>query len=84
MYPMDIIKSKLQTQALGRGLYKGIWDCARQVVRYEGVGGLYRGFSPCLMRAFPANAAAFLAYEQAMLALTSYQDSALSGTTKCH
>ena len=80
MYPIDVIKSKLQTQEFGRGVYKGIVDCARKVLQHDGVGGLYRGFWPCLIRAFPANASSFLAYEQAMLMLTTYQNStSLSG-----
>lgn len=37
--------------------------CLRQTVATEGTRGLFRGLTPCLVRAFPANASCFLAYE---------------------
>jgi solute carrier family 25 (mitochondrial carnitine/acylcarnitine transporter), member 20/29 len=72
MYPFDIIKSKLQVQERGSKQYTGILDCLRKVVLTDGMHGLYRGFWPCVLRALPANAASFLAYEQAMHVMTSY------------
>jgi solute carrier family 25 (mitochondrial carnitine/acylcarnitine transporter), member 20/29 len=66
VYPMDVIKSKLQLQSMTKPNYKGIWDCAKKVVAAEGMAGLYKGLGPCLARSFPANAAAFVAYEQTM------------------
>ena len=35
----------------------------RQTLAREGVGALYRGIAPALIRTFPANAALFTAYE---------------------
>jgi hypothetical protein len=40
-----------------------IIDCWKQTVRDEGHRGLWKGFGPCVGRAFPANAAGFLTYE---------------------
>jgi len=37
-------------------------------LKANGFGGLYRGGSVILIRAFPANAAAFLGYEVALAA----------------
>lgn len=56
--PPDVIKSRMQ--ASPAGTYKGTLDCAAKVVRGEGVSALFKGLGPALLRAFPANAAAFL------------------------
>jgi hypothetical protein len=39
---------------------------ARMIYRRDGWRGFLTGFTPCLARAFPANAAAFLAFEWTM------------------
>ncbi len=30
-YPMDVVKSKIQTDSVATGLYNGTWDCIRKV-----------------------------------------------------
>ena len=72
VYPLDTIKSALQTQSLSQPQYKGLWDCGRQLVKANGIKALYKGLGPCLARSFPANAAAFLAYEHAFKAIKSW------------
>ncbi|KAJ1658055.1 Mitochondrial carrier protein ymc2 [Dispira simplex] len=71
VYPIDVIKSKLQTDQLGRQSrrYQSILDCARQTLHHEGVAGFYKGITPCLLRAAPANAATFIGFELAMRVL---------------
>lgn len=64
VYPADVIKTKIQTQNSFNPAYSGIIDAARKIVAAEGIRGLYRGFTPCLTRAFPANSVAFLTYER--------------------
>jgi solute carrier family 25 carnitine/acylcarnitine transporter 20/29 len=77
-YPMDFVKSKIQSEPLidplrprvappravktfGDGGFISYW---RDTVRNEGgFRALWRGFGTCVGRAFPANAASFLAYE---------------------
>lgn len=56
--PPDVVKSRMQ--ASPAGTYKGTIDCAMQIVRTEGAPALFKGLGPALLRAFPANAAAFL------------------------
>jgi len=65
IYPIDIVKTRLQADALcpSRRRYETFRDCAERLVRAEGVRGLFRGLGPCLLRAFPANAAGILAFE---------------------
>jgi solute carrier family 25 carnitine/acylcarnitine transporter 20/29 len=38
----------------------------RSIWAKEGLRGFFVGFSPCVVRAFPANAAAFMGFEMAM------------------
>jgi ornithine carrier protein len=73
-YPLDTAKSVLQTLQLPAGSSKplGIVDAMKLIVEVEGVAGLYRGISPALIRAVPANAAVFMAYETLSKALRNY------------
>ena len=54
--PFDFIKTRLQQQkpkADGSLKYKGSIDCVRQVIKEEGVGRFYRGFSTYYVRIAP-------------------------------
>ena len=79
-YPSDVVKQRIMTDGLGKGhggkeLGDGIrrfprWkDAAREIWRRDGVKGYWRGFVPCFLRAFPANAIALVAFEGVMRAL---------------
>ncbi|KAJ1900716.1 Mitochondrial carrier protein ymc2 [Kickxella alabastrina] len=67
-YPIDVIKSKLQTDGFSGNArkYSGTVDCAKKIMAQEGVKGFFRGITPCLLRAAPANAATFIGFEMAM------------------
>lgn len=66
-YPMDVIKNRIMAQPDTKvPLMKNTRDAFRQVYRKEGLRGFFLGFTPCALRAFPANAAAFLGFELAM------------------
>lgn len=58
-YPQDVIKSRMQASTKRIS----IWRCAEQIYRQGGFRGFFRGLSPTLARAFPANAATFFAFE---------------------
>ncbi|XP_062924289.1 protein kinase, cAMP-dependent, regulatory, type II, alpha A isoform X1 [Mobula hypostoma] len=63
--PPDVLKSRFQTAP--EGLYpNGFRDVLRELIREEGIGSLYKGFTAVMIRAFPANAACFLGFELAM------------------
>ena len=48
---LQVLKTRL---ALGKtGQYKGITDCFRQILRGEGLFGLYRGLTPSLVGIIP-------------------------------
>ena len=67
-FPFDVIKQRIMTDSLDQGnrRYKSWLDAWLAVWRREGIRGYYRGFVPCVLRAFPANAAALFMFEQTM------------------
>jgi len=66
MITMDTIKTRLVTQggraAVGK-VYGGIVDCAKTVMREEGVGAFYRGLPPRLLSVVPMIGIQFGTYE---------------------
>lgn len=71
-YPSDVVKQRLMVDPLGGKLNDGqkqfhSWkDAARTVYQERGWRGYWRGFVPCFLRAFPANAMALVAFEGVM------------------
>jgi len=65
-YPIDIIKTRIQVDNFLNPEYKGSFDCLKKSVKSHGLSGLYKGFTPCALRAMPANGATFIAYETTM------------------
>jgi solute carrier family 25 (mitochondrial carnitine/acylcarnitine transporter), member 20/29 len=74
-YPSDVVKQRIMTDPLAGGLKDGVrrfpnWKTAAVTVyRENGIRGYWRGFLPCILRAFPANAVALVAFEGVMRAL---------------
>ena len=68
-YPSDVVKQRIMTDPLDGGLNDGVrkfpnWKtAAKTIYRENGVKGYWRGFLPCFLRAFPANAVALVAFE---------------------
>jgi solute carrier family 25 carnitine/acylcarnitine transporter 20/29 len=57
-YPSDVVKQRIMTDELGEGRKFRRWrDAAKAVYKERGWRGYWRGFVPCFLRAFPANAA---------------------------
>lgn len=65
--PADVIKSRFQTAP--EGAYQGIGQVFSVLIKEEGVVALYKGVTPVMLRAFPANAACFLGFEASMKVL---------------
>ncbi|KKA24401.1 Mitochondrial carrier protein [Rasamsonia emersonii CBS 393.64] len=71
-YPSDVVKQRIMTDPLGGALGDGErrfrrWkDAAIAVGREGGWRAYWRGFLPCFLRAFPANAMALVAFEGVM------------------
>ena len=60
--PIELIKTQLQVQSDARKLYTGPIDCVRKIAATRGVKGLYRGYSPTLLREFQAYGFYYMAY----------------------
>ncbi|KAI9776944.1 MAG: mitochondrial aspartate-glutamate transporter agc1 [Geoglossum umbratile] len=59
VYPIDLVKTRLQnqrSQRVGEMLYKNSIDCATKVVKNEGFRGLYSGVLPQLIGVAPEKA----------------------------
>ncbi|KAG0274584.1 hypothetical protein BGZ95_009638 [Linnemannia exigua] len=67
VFPIDLVKSVIQKEVLvTHPKYSGALDCAKDIVRREGVRGLYRGLSVTCYRAMPIHSLNFLVYEAVM------------------
>ena len=65
-YPTDLIRRRLQLQGFDPAVpeYKGIRDCATQILRREGLRGLYRGLLASYIKLFPTTAIQFWTIEK--------------------
>jgi len=62
-YPIDFVKTKIQSQDLDNKIYKGIFDCLKTNVTQNGRSILLRGLSTVCIRSIPVNSVAFLVEE---------------------
>ncbi len=66
-YPSQVVRSRLQQRMDARALrYAGVGDVLRTTLAREGVGGLYKGLLPNVLRVMPQSALTFLVYESVM------------------
>jgi len=78
LYPLDVAKKRLQVSGweVGReGLgqtasYRGLRHCVVTLIAKEGFRGLYKGFSPALIKAAATTSIHFAAYEHICLLLS--------------
>ncbi|KAI0030766.1 mitochondrial carrier [Vararia minispora EC-137] len=67
-YPFDVLRRKMQVTGIQDGSmvkYNGALDAMRQILRTEGVAGMYRGLWPNLLKVAPSIATSFYTYELA-------------------
>ena len=63
-YPLNVIRTRMQTGGMpGFPAYKTASDCLVDVVRREGVRGLYRGIAPSLAKVLPASSISYAVYD---------------------
>ncbi|GFS26825.1 solute carrier family 25 member 45 [Elysia marginata] len=63
--PFDVVKSKIQADPAGN-IYKGFWDCTRQLYSTGGAKVFFLGFVPMAVRAFPVNAVTLMVYSEVL------------------
>lgn len=72
-YPIDMIKSRIQIHDTYRhGPHPGVIGTYKKIVAETGIAGLYKGFTPCLARAFIVNAFVFLGYDLTLQLLDGF------------
>ncbi|KAF5175514.1 Mitochondrial thiamine diphosphate carrier [Thalictrum thalictroides] len=72
-HPLDVVKKRFQIEGLQRHpkygarvehrAYKGMYHALRQILKAEGWAGLYKGIVPSIIKAAPAGAVTFVAFE---------------------
>ncbi|XP_057806030.1 mitochondrial thiamine diphosphate carrier 2-like isoform X2 [Salvia miltiorrhiza] len=72
-HPLDVVKKRFQVQGLQRDrrygarveprAYRNMHDAVVQILRAEGSAGLYKGIVPSVIKAAPATAVTFVAFE---------------------
>lgn len=65
LFLSDVIKSRYQ--GAPAGTYNSFLHCFRITIAQDGVGALFRGAGPAILRAFPANAATFVRIQSVQL-----------------
>lgn len=66
VYPFDVVKTHAQASPTGGG----VKEIFLKLTKERGYAGLYKGWTPCVIRAFPSNAVLFYFYE---LCITGYR-----------
>lgn len=65
-YPIDYVKTLMQSQNLENLKYKSSWDCAVSQYQKEGYRTFFKGLGITLLRSFPVNGIAFFSFEYVM------------------
>lgn len=61
-YPIDYVKTLMQTDNLDNKKYHSTLQCFRDKYAEHGIRGFYKGYVICMMRSLPTNAAAIVVY----------------------
>lgn len=67
-YPIDYLKTLIQTDDLKNRKYKGLLDCFNQR-KHDGFKSFFRGYGVCMLRSVPVNGGGFFVFEMVMRAL---------------
>ncbi|KAJ8409482.1 hypothetical protein AAFF_G00228830 [Aldrovandia affinis] len=51
IYPMEVMKTRLTLRKTGQ--YSGMFDCAKQILKNEGLKAFYKGYTPNLLGIIP-------------------------------
>lgn len=72
-HPLDVVKKRFQIEGLQRHprygarvehqAYRNMFDALQRILQLEGWAGLYKGIVPSTVKAAPASAVTFVAYE---------------------
>ncbi|XP_015251836.1 PREDICTED: calcium-binding mitochondrial carrier protein SCaMC-1-like [Cyprinodon variegatus] len=69
-YPLALIRTRMQAEASARGAPKlSMLSLLHNILRQEGIAGLYRGISPNLLKIIPAVSVSYVVYEYTRIML---------------
>ncbi|KAL3890926.1 hypothetical protein ACJMK2_003197 [Sinanodonta woodiana] len=71
-YPYQVLRTRLQDQHRS---YTGVMDVIKQVLKYEGLKGFFKGLVPGLIRVTPACCITFVVYENLITIFQKYSKS---------
>ena len=74
VFPIDVIKTRMQTDNLANPQHKGILDSMRQIYAQRGIRGFFKVFASCMARAVPVNGGVFMIYETGFRMFTKPQE----------
>lgn len=63
VFPIDIIKSKMQGSNFDNSPYRSFFKTGSQLFKQRGITGMFSGLIPCQARAILANGSSFVVYE---------------------
>ncbi|XP_035471265.1 calcium-binding mitochondrial carrier protein SCaMC-3 isoform X3 [Scophthalmus maximus] len=84
IYPMEVLKTRLTLRKTGQ--YLGMADCAKQILKTEGVRAFYRGYLPNTLGIIPYAGIDLAVYEvrKRVVGQTLTQDSSSPGSVSLH
>lgn len=71
-FPLDLVKTEMQVDNLKKPRFANTLEATKHIYKTYGLGGFYRGLSPCVLRGLPVNAAVFGSFELATSFLKKY------------
>lgn len=82
-YPYQVMKARLQQREIlvadeassvfrAQAKYRGMLDCVKQIVKYEGLVGFYKGYLANCIKVAPSAAITFAVYEQALKVISMH------------
>lgn len=64
--PLDVVKSRIQSDNPFQPQYKGMFHCFQKSYKMDGWRVFTKGIGVVALRAFPVNGAVFMTYEKSL------------------
>jgi solute carrier family 25 thiamine pyrophosphate transporter 19 len=81
VYPLDTVKKRMQVRHIPRcksygeiPVYGNSWQCFTDILKREGIVGLYKGTGPSLLKSVITHSSTFAVYEVTLAVLESLDE----------
>jgi solute carrier family 25 carnitine/acylcarnitine transporter 20/29 len=61
-YPIDYVKTIIQSQRVNKIVYRSMFHCARVKFEEEGIRTFFKGLGVAMLRSFPVNGVGFVSF----------------------